>query len=61
MVYTSIPKHSYDPKCKFLQTGSCYWCCQRCNTVEHICPGCGTELDHNGLESNGVKHPDCTK
>lgn len=26
----------------------CEWCCRRCNTDTHWCPGCGTVTDHQG-------------
>lgn len=57
-----IPQHHPDPKvrCEYLAGGMCYWCCPDCNTDSHRCPGCGTPVDHNGNESNGEKHADCT-
>ena len=57
-----IPQHRRDPRgtCQYLKNGNCYWCCEDCNTDSHHCRGCGEPLDHNGRESNGEPHGDCT-
>lgn len=38
---------AYRPdKCAHEPDDGCEWCCQRCNTDTHWCPGCGTVTDH---------------
>lgn len=55
----TIPMHFRTAECEYLTEGCCYWCCETCNRADHRCPGCGTDLDHNGLVA-GVKHEGCT-
>lgn len=33
-------------KCEHEAGDGCMWCCMRCNTDTHFCPGCGTVSDH---------------
>lgn len=41
----------YDPtKCTHPANDGCMWCCMRCNTDTHRCPGCGTVTDHQDSE-----------
>jgi hypothetical protein len=59
MSFESIPPHYFpesNPRCKYLEQGHCYWCCNSCNYNLHVCPLCGDPLDHNGQEwVDGVK------
>lgn len=36
--------------CEHEAGDGCMWCCQRCNTDRHWCPGCGTVTDHYATE-----------
>lgn len=42
---------------------ACYNCCETCNYDEHRCPGCGSDLTHDGRNSSGphkgLFHIDC--
>jgi len=45
--------------------GARIWHCEKCNRDEHVCPGCGEPLSHNGLEHNKTtntwhEHKGCT-
>lgn len=41
--------YQYRPdKCEHPADDGCMWCCMRCNTDTHWCPGCGTVTDHKG-------------
>lgn len=33
--------------CQHEPNDGCMWCCETCNYDRHICPGCGTIIDHN--------------
>lgn len=33
-------------RCEHEPDDGCEWCCMRCNTDTHWCPGCGTVSDH---------------
>jgi len=56
---TQIPEH-YPPVeggCKYLEAGSCYWCCERCNYDQHTCHFCGASIDHNSNDiGTGMTH-----
>ena len=32
--------------CQHAPDDGCLWCCERCNTDTHWCPGCGCIVDH---------------
>lgn len=34
--------------------------CHRCDLDMHVCHGCGEPLRHDGKQSSGTEHPDCT-
>jgi len=34
--------------------------CYRCDLDIHYCGGCGDPLRHDGKESDGTKHKECT-
>lgn len=39
--------NEYRPdRCEHGPDDGCMWCCMRCNTDTHRCPGCGTVTDH---------------
>lgn len=33
-------------KCNHAKDDGCEWCCMRCDTDNHQCPGCGTPTKH---------------
>jgi hypothetical protein len=33
-------------QCAHARDDGCMWCCMRCNTDRHFCPGCGTVSGH---------------
>lgn len=36
-------------RCAHAEGDGCEWCCMRCNTDTHFCPGCGTVTDHRQI------------
>lgn len=32
--------------CDHFADQGCMWCCQKCNSNSHNCPGCGDDLEH---------------
>lgn len=52
-----IPAHEYNENCEYLKSGSCYFCCERCNYDEHRCHFCGDDLDHFDRMPDGSPNP----
>lgn len=41
-----VPDKSQPEHLAHAADDGCMWCCMRCNTDTHWCPGCGTVADH---------------
>lgn len=36
-------------RCQHAPDEGCMWCCMKCNTDTHLCPGCGTPVGHKDI------------